>query len=153
MVEDGAKAIRVVGAIEKRTHSNSSIGNGSRPMKRPFLSTTLIVLFLGALASTASAQMMRISAEERTQQLKDSLSLNDEQVKKVLVIYKDTDEKRKEIFATGSEDRQLRTEAMRSLAEKTDAKIEEVLTPEQKVKYKELVKQREQRRLQRMRRD
>jgi len=122
-------------------------------MKRPFLSTTLIVLFLGALASTASAQMMRISAEERTQQLKDSLSLNDEQVKKVLVIYKDTDEKRKEIFATGSEDRQLRMEAMRSLAEKTDAKIEEVLTPEQKVKYKELVKQREQRRLQRMRRD
>jgi protein CpxP len=109
----------------------------------------LAVTFLAVVyASPALAQGMRLSAEERTQRLKDSLGLSEEQVGKVTEIYKDADKQRQELFATGSEDRDARMAAMRSLSEKTDVKIEALLTPEQKTKYQEIVKQRQLRRAQ-----
>ena len=94
---------------------------------------------------------MRMSAEERTKMLTDSLSLTAVQADSVLKIYKESDAERQKMFSSGEGDRQARMEAMRSLAEKTDAKIEGLLTAEQKAKYDEMVKQR-QSRMQNMRR-
>jgi Spy/CpxP family protein refolding chaperone len=118
----------------------------SRNMKHSMLLFLVVTFLAGVSASPGLAQGMRLSAEERTQRLKDTLSLNEEQAGKILAIYKDADKERQELFASGSEDRDARMAAMRSLSEKTDTKIEALLTPEQKTKYQELVKQRQMRR-------
>jgi len=115
-------------------------------MKYHLLLLFLALLFAGVSVSPVLAQRMRLSPEERTQQLKDTLGLNEEQAGKILAIYKDADKQRQQLFDTAPDDRDARMAAMRSLGEKTDAKIEALLTPEQKAKYQEIVKQRQQRR-------
>ena len=109
------------------------------------------LVMIGVFASQATAQRMRMSAEERTKMLKDSLSLTAAQADSVLKIYKESDAEREKMFASGQGDRESRMQAMRSMMEKTDAKIEGLLTAEQKTKYEEMVKQR-QARMQNMRR-
>lgn len=102
-------------------------------------------------ASQGLAQGMRMSAEERTKLLKDSLSLTAVQADSVLKIYKGSDAERQKLFSSDQGDRQARMQAMRSVMEKTDSMIEALLTAEQKTKYEEMVKQR-QARMQNMRR-
>ena len=111
---------------------------------------TILLLFIGALFASAStsealAQRQQPSPEQRTERLKDSLSLSDEQTAGVLKIFQDMDEQRKAMFESGSDDRAARMQAMRDLATKTDEKIEALLTDEQKAKYQELKKQRQER--------
>jgi len=114
-------------------------------MRRYYMSMLLAVFLGGLLASQAMGQGMRLSPEERTKALKDSLSLNAVQADSVLKIYKETDKQRQELFSSGQGDRQARMDAMRSLGEKTDAKIEAILTAAQKEKYEVMKKQRQAR--------
>ncbi len=108
--------------------------------------TVLAALFLiVASVSMASAQRMQMSAEARAKMLKDSLALNDDQLAKVTKIYQDADKKRQDMFSSGSDDRQARMQAMRSLMDTTDVKIEGLLTDTQKTKYEEMKKQRMER--------
>jgi protein CpxP len=104
------------------------------------------LLWAGILASQAFGQGgMRMSAEDRTKQLKDSLSLTTAQADSILKIFKDVDHQRQEMMSSGSGYRQARMEAMRSLMEKADTKIEALLTPDQKAKYEEIKKARQAR--------
>lgn len=109
----------------------------------------VLVLFAAGFfmlaSSSALAQRMQFSPEQRAKALKDSLALNDEQLAKVIKIYQETDQKRKEMFSSGSEDRQARMQAMRSLMDTTDVKIEGLLTDTQKSKYEDMKKQRQER--------
>ena len=91
------------------------------------------------------AQRMQVSPEERAKRLKDSLALNDDQLAKVVKIYQDVDKKRREIFDSGSDDRQAMMQSMRSLTDTTDVKIEALLTDTQKTKYGDMKKQRQER--------
>jgi Spy/CpxP family protein refolding chaperone len=97
------------------------------------------------MSASAVAQGMRATPEQRTQRLKDSLSLNEKQIAKVLDIYKELDKKRQDLFSGAGEDRQAMMQAMRTLMDSSDAKIERLLTPAQKTRFDELKKHRQQR--------
>jgi len=114
-------------------------------MKRHIPLFLITALFLCGAIIQASAQRMMISPEEQTKRLTDSLSLSKDQSAKVLTIYQDVDKKRQEIFNSNSEDRDAMRAAMRDLMEKTDVKIEALLTAKQKSKYEEMKATRMQR--------
>lgn len=114
-------------------------------MKRKLMSLLAVSAIVMCLSASAVAQGMRATPEQRTQRLKDSLSLNEKQVAKVLDIYKELDKKRQDLFSGAGEDRQAMMQAMRTLMDSSDAKIDRLLTPAQKTKFDELKKQRQQR--------
>jgi len=103
----------------------------------------LFVLVTGG--SATYAQRVQLSAEERATRLKDSLSLSDEQTAAVVKIYQEVDQKRQDLFNSTSGDRQERMNAMRGLAEQTDQKIRALLTSDQKTKYDDMRKHRQER--------
>lgn len=114
-------------------------------MKHGIVLFAITALFLCGAAMQASAQRMMISPEEQTKRLTDSLSLSKDQSAKVLAIYQDVDKQRQEIFKSNSEDREAMRTAMRSVMDKTDTKIEALLTAKQKTKYEEMKATRMQR--------
>lgn len=104
-----------------------------------------IVFFMVLASSVTFGQRMMRSPEERAKTLKDSLSLTDDQTAKVVKIYQEMDQQRKDLFESGSSDRQERMNSMRALNDSTDQKIEGLLTSVQKAKYEDLKKLRQQR--------
>ncbi len=86
---------------------------------------------------------MRLTPEERANQLKVRLSLTDVQTAKVTEIYKNAQEEMEKLREKGQGDRQAMREGMLDIARRTDEQIEELLTPEQK---KEFTKVKEERR-------
>jgi len=115
-------------------------------MSSRICSVVVVALLVGVAAVSAQAQPMRMSAEQRTQMLKDSLQLTKDQSAKVLEIYQLMDKERAKLMESGPSDRQARWESMRSLMDTTDTRIESLLTAEQKAKYQFLKQQRMQRR-------
>lgn len=109
---------------------------------RYFLSMCMIFFLTVAVAPTPAQQQqrMQMSPEQRTQRLKDSLALTDSQAVQILAIFRESEDKRSELFDVNSGDREAMREAMRILARETDAKIEAILTPEQHEKYQVLKK-------------
>ncbi|HTS00290.1 MAG TPA: hypothetical protein VML00_11085 [Bacteroidota bacterium] len=102
-------------------------------------------LLLAGSVSLADAQgRMRMTPEQRVARLKDSLALSDEQVSKIVTIFTESDKKREDAMASAGDDRDARMQAMRSIMEGTDARIDSVLTDTQKAKYDEMKKQRMQ---------
>ncbi|MEX1138105.1 MAG: hypothetical protein WEF53_02010 [Bacteroidota bacterium] len=102
-------------------------------------------LFFLSTASLWSQPMMRTPAE-RAKQLKERLSLTEEQTIAVEIIF---EERQKE--ATTKRDsltgnREAMRTFMREQAAKTDKEIESLLTEEQMKKYEELKKERRERR-------
>ncbi len=108
-----------------------------------FLITGLVLCMTVLQASAQRPPMM--TPEERTKQLTDSLSLTKDQQPKVLKIYKESDQKRQEIFNSNSGDRDAMRSAMREVMDKTDKDIEALLTAKQKTKYEEMKAARMQR--------
>jgi periplasmic protein CpxP/Spy len=93
-----------------------------------------IVVFL-LLAGNALAQGMRMSAEERTDQLTKQLSLTVEQKTKVLELFRKSDEARRTAFGSGGGDRSSRREGMQKIRQDNEKKLKEILTEEQFAKY------------------
>jgi len=114
-------------------------------MKRPTLMLFVCSFLMVLTVCSAQAQRMQMTAEQRAQRLKDTLALSDDQYGKVLTIYQDMDKKRQELFSSAGDDRDARMQAMRSLSDSTDTKIEALLTADQKTKYEDLKKQRMER--------
>ncbi|MEO8167512.1 MAG: hypothetical protein ABI623_04635 [bacterium] len=106
-------------------------------------------LFLGVFIviwmfmSSVVAQPQRLSASERANQLKDSLALTSAQTSAILKILQDSDNQRKELSESSSDDRQAMRESMRTLREKTDAKIEALLSKAQKEKFQAMKERRQ----------
>ena len=105
----------------------------------------LIVVLLTVCVGSTYAQRQMLSPEQRTLQLKDSLDLSEEQSAGVFAIFQQLETERKAIFESSAEDRQARMQAMRSLGERADTQIEELLTTGQKAKYAEMKKRRQER--------
>jgi Spy/CpxP family protein refolding chaperone len=88
--------------------------------------------------------------ERQTQRLTEALSLNADQIAKVKAIYtKNAENQRKaveEARASGQQpDREKMREQMRASMTKQDNEIKALLTAEQKVKFEEFIKEREER--------
>ena len=114
---------------------------------RKFLMGLWIMAAIGGGTTSLLAQgwMMQATPEQRAERLKDSLSLSADQFARVLSIYQGTDQRRHDLFASESGDRQARMASMRSLMDSTDTRIDSVLTADQKVKYEAMKKARMER--------
>ena len=105
----------------------------------------LFLFIIAGLFQTAAAQgRFRMTTEERVAMLKDSLSLNADQVKKITVILNDADKQRQEIF-NSSDDRDGMREKMMKIMEDTDTKIKKELNKTQTKKYDEMQERRRER--------
>jgi len=101
------------------------------------------VLALALLVqATSPAQPRRLSPEERTAELKKELSLTEEQAAKVKSIFEQHDKEVRKLFEASGGDRAAMREAMQQKVKQTDEKILALLNPEQKAKYRELMKER-----------
>lgn len=132
-------------------------------MKRMFLITVLFLsVFSLAQAQRNTGQRPSRSGsgqprmnpsewiERRTQRLAETLSLNEDQIAKVKAIYtKDAEEQRKafeKAKAEGQEpDREKMREQMIASRTRQDNEIKALLTDEQKVKFENYIKEREER--------
>ncbi len=103
-----------------------------------------ILLGLLVLSQAVFAQGMRRSPEERAKQLKEQLSLSDEQTKKVTEIYTESQKTVMAKMQEGMGDREGMRAFMTSQTAKVDSQIVKLLTKEQVEKYGEVKKQREQ---------
>lgn len=119
-------------------------------MESRYIFRRTLGVFLFALAAAVTVaqpqQRMQMTPEQRMQRLKDSLALSDSQAVQILAIFREDDVKRAELFEVNAGDREAMRESIRILARQTDAKIEEILTPEQNEKYAVLKKQWQERR-------
>jgi hypothetical protein len=114
-------------------------------MNRNLIFTVSVLAFLFVITQTAAAQPRgRMSVKDRVAELKDCLSLTNNQVKKITVILDSADIQRKELFDQSDGDRDVMREKMISLMQETDVKIENLLTKEQKEKYSVMKKERRQ---------
>lgn len=105
-----------------------------------YVSAAVVAILL--LLSCSPAQMMRLSPEERANRLKDSLLLTKEQTAKVELIYKENQIAMQALFDSSAGNRESLRPAMQKQAQKTDSKIEAILTDTQKQKYEEMKKNR-----------
>lgn len=105
-----------------------------------------ILIGMMVLAQSVFAQGMRRTPEERAKQLKEEMTLTDEQTKKVTELYTESQKIVMEKMQAGMGDRTAMREFMQKENEKLDKDIEKLLTKEQRAKYEEVKKQRQQRR-------
>lgn len=107
---------------------------------------TIVPILVGmlVLAQAVSAQGMRRSPEERAKLLKEQLSLNDDQTKKVTEIYTESQKSVMEKMSEGMGDREAMRDFMTKQTARVDSQIVKLLTKEQAAKYEEVKKQRQQ---------
>ena len=103
----------------------------------------LLALFF-TLQQSAQAQGMRRSPEERAKQMKERLTLNDEQTKELTKILEDQQKEMMGMMGSFQGDREAAQKAMQELTAKIDKKIEKLLDKEQIKKYEEFKKERAQ---------
>ncbi|HEY4612979.1 MAG TPA: hypothetical protein VII11_08365 [Bacteroidota bacterium] len=89
------------------------------------------------------------SPEERAKQLKEQLTLTDEQTTKVLKIYEEGQKQTMDMMGSAMGDRDAMRKVMTSVTTKQDSLIEKLLTKEQLKKYDVVKKERQQRMMQR----
>lgn len=82
------------------------------------------------------------ASNAQTAELKETLSLTDEQANKISQILQERNEKMKAVRDEEIEDREARMQKMRSLMEEYNKKITAELNKEQKEKYDEMIKER-----------
>ena len=108
------------------------------------LSFFFVLLFL--TASSVCAQPMMRTPAERAQQLKERLSLTEEQTIAVEIIFEERQKETKAKLDSLMGDREAMRAFMTGQAATTDKEIEELLNEDQKKKYEELKKERRERR-------
>ena len=92
-----------------------------------------------SIQNQALAQRQRMSPEDRTKQLKEQLSLTEEQTDSVLVIITNAqDEMRKAFRSSNGGDRNTMRGTVHQQREKTNDEIARLLTDEQKKKFDEI---------------
>jgi Spy/CpxP family protein refolding chaperone len=114
------------------------------------------MLILGIIALVllvpvrAWSQRGPMSVEDQVKALTERLSLTKEQVEKATAILTVAQKDGQALRDSLGGDREAMRSAMMAQREKTDKKIGEILTPEQKKKYDEMMKERRERMRQRM---
>lgn len=113
----------------------------------------MIVAVVTLFAAQAIAQPQgRMRGEQWLKDLKEKLSLTDEQYKQVDKILKKMSEEIEDarLFMQGDRE-QMRT-AIREAMERSDKEIQKLLTPDQQTKFEELKKEQRERMMQRRQR-
>ncbi|MCI0559666.1 MAG: hypothetical protein MN733_14330 [Nitrososphaera sp.] len=105
---------------------------------------SFVLLALLSVAAVAQGRGMR-SPEERAKQLKEQLTLTDDQTVKVLKIFEEGQKKMQEMMSNNTGDRDAMRKSFMETAAKQDSLIEKLLTKEQLTKYEALKKERRQR--------
>jgi Spy/CpxP family protein refolding chaperone len=90
------------------------------------------------------------SPEERVKQLKDSLSLSDEQTAKVKTIFEHQQQEMMAAREKAGDDREAMRSAMTEIRTKSDKAILEILNEKQKAKYTKMQEEQQKRMQQRM---
>jgi len=109
----------------------------------PILLTAILTLVIVGGSNAQQQQRMRMTPEQQAAQLKDSLGLDTAQVAKIVVIYKEQQDKMTEMRnANQGGDMQAMRDAITEMRKKTDDKIKTVLTDAQKAKYDIMIKNR-----------
>lgn len=108
--------------------------------------TMLIIALLALLQLTAFAQGRGMrSPEERAKQLKEQLTLTDEQTTKVQKIFEDGQKTAMDKMGSNMGDREAMRKVMMEVTAKQDSLIEKLLTKEQIAKFEAVKKERQQR--------
>ena len=114
-----------------------------------------IAIIVTTILVAAGLQAQPRGGEDRSEaqlkELKEKVSLTDDQTVKVRTIMKKAQEDRRAIWENSDGDREAMRGEMMKLMEKTDAEIAKVLTPKQMPKYEEYKKERQKRMQERMR--
>ena len=105
-------------------------------MKNLLITAFIVLTFIAGVNAQG-----RFSMKDRIQEMKDSLALSDSQTVAITAIYTTAGEKMKSIDATGQERRQ----AMHQIMDDVNTQVENILTPEQKVKYEAMMAERRSR--------
>ncbi len=117
----------------------------STAIKRMAVGLVLVIGFAILLSAYAQAQPMRMSTEERVKILNDSLKLSDEQAAKVTIILDKQSKEMTAAFEKYSDNRDSMRTAMQEIMQKSDKKINSVLTKDQAKKYDVMQKERRER--------
>lgn len=106
----------------------------------------LMCCFLLGISAVSFAQgRQQRSPEEQAKQLKEQLKLTDDQTAKLTAIYQTQAKTRDSIRTAANGDMQSMRQAMMPLMQSTNAKIQAILTPEQKTAYDKMVAERMER--------
>jgi protein CpxP len=111
-------------------------------LRKYFSGMLMTALMVAGLTAVTSAQMMRMSPEDRAKALKDSLALDSTQTAKAVVVLKEAQKAMTDVFQSGSDDREAMRASMTDISKKADEKIKAFLTDAQKKKYEEMIKNR-----------
>jgi hypothetical protein len=99
-------------------------------MKNLILTAVISLAFIAALNAQG-----RFSMKDRARELKDSLALSDSQYVIIDSIFTGAGEKMKNIDMKGDE----RRTAMKQIMDDINTQVESVLTPDQKIKYEQIL--------------
>jgi periplasmic protein CpxP/Spy len=117
----------------------------STAIKRMTVGLVLVIGFAILLSTYTQAQPMRMSTEERVKILKDSLKLSDEQAAKVTIFLDQQSKEMTAAFEKYSDNRDSMRTTMQEIMQKSDKKINSVLTKDQAKKYDVMQKERRER--------
>ena len=119
---------------------------------RRLLVLATVILVTGLLQMAYSqGQRMRMTPEQRAKELKEQLSLTDEQVTKVTKIFESSQKEMQAKMGDLQGDRDAMRQFFQKSQAKNDSLIKALLTEDQVKKYEEIQKERMQRMQQRMR--
>lgn len=111
-------------------------------MYRKLSMLALVFIFVSGF-SLAQPRMM--SPQDRAKNLQERLKLNDDQTQKIIQIYTESDSVMSEKFNDSSISRDDRRAFMRSMRDSTNAKIEALLTNDQKTEFQKYLQERRSR--------
>ncbi len=109
---------------------------------------SLVMAFSQSMLAQGSQDSAR--AARRAAALKDSLGLNDKQTTKIQALFLKSQQQMAKERDAHQGDREEMMKAMRQHMQEMDKQINAVLTPDQRKKYEELMKERRERMRQRM---
>jgi Spy/CpxP family protein refolding chaperone len=112
-------------------------------VKRMFSLPSLLISVMMFVTTPASAQSKHISLDERVKILKDKLNLTGEQAKKIKTILEDQREETTLAINDSRGTGKTRDSVLQEMAIKTDGKIKEILTEEQRAAYDDIKQERQ----------
>jgi hypothetical protein len=102
-----------------------------RATAAPMLFPALVFLLDIISGSVCIPQTRIVTPEEQTKELKESLSLTDAQVAKLLRIYGDWEEEMSNVLGSGDDNRVTKGEALLELMKGSEKQIDSLLTVDQ----------------------
>jgi Spy/CpxP family protein refolding chaperone len=102
----------------------------------------IVISLVWFMRDIGYAQRMRMSVDDRVKQLTEQLTLTKVQADSVRKIYEISDKERSKLFESLGANRSAMRDSMQSIMKKYDAKVESLLTVDQREKYDKIKKDR-----------